>query len=342
MIAADDSHGYSQGAGRWGPDYDCSSLIITAYENAGIPVKTAGALTTHNMLETFRKCGFYVIRDWNRQTGAGLIRGDVLLNVQHHTEIYIGNGQLLKASANEFGGALGGKVGDQTGNEIRISGYYSYPWDYALRYGNQAEQYTGTSSLTSFNYALTGSLKPDPSQIHAYIVSVDRNTSSVNVDKLKDLQVVGLYAEAGYLYDTSHLLMNTYVSPKLDSQIKAAKEADIQYGLIPIVRARNVQEAANELKWLRIYIQKYVPPLGVWLQLELAGSVATNDMIIAKYQEILWRSGLKNKIGLYCTRGQLGKISWDKWQESFYLWLIDHVSDISETEQLLTPEFFDL
>ncbi len=28
-VAKDDSHGYDQGR-RWGPDYDCSSLVITA------------------------------------------------------------------------------------------------------------------------------------------------------------------------------------------------------------------------------------------------------------------------------------------------------------------------
>ena len=30
QIANDDSHGYSQDD-RWGPDYDCSSLVIQAY-----------------------------------------------------------------------------------------------------------------------------------------------------------------------------------------------------------------------------------------------------------------------------------------------------------------------
>ena len=41
-IAADNSHGYSQ-VNRWGPDYDCSSMVIQAWENAGVPVKSAGA-----------------------------------------------------------------------------------------------------------------------------------------------------------------------------------------------------------------------------------------------------------------------------------------------------------
>ena len=36
-IANDDSHGYDQGS-RWGPDYDCSSLVISAWKQAGVPL----------------------------------------------------------------------------------------------------------------------------------------------------------------------------------------------------------------------------------------------------------------------------------------------------------------
>ena len=35
-LATDDSHGYDQSA-RWGPDYDCSSAVITAWELAHAP-----------------------------------------------------------------------------------------------------------------------------------------------------------------------------------------------------------------------------------------------------------------------------------------------------------------
>lgn len=43
MYANDDSHGYSQKppSGRWGPDYDCSSLIYQAAHDAGYPMSTA-------------------------------------------------------------------------------------------------------------------------------------------------------------------------------------------------------------------------------------------------------------------------------------------------------------
>ena len=40
--ANNNAHGYSQ-ANRWGnPDYDCSSFVITAYEQAGVHVKSHG------------------------------------------------------------------------------------------------------------------------------------------------------------------------------------------------------------------------------------------------------------------------------------------------------------
>ena len=40
--AGDPAHGYDQ-TSRWGPDYDCSSLVISAYEQASVPVKSCGA-----------------------------------------------------------------------------------------------------------------------------------------------------------------------------------------------------------------------------------------------------------------------------------------------------------
>ena len=52
-IANDNRHGYSQ-ANRWGnPDYDCSSLVISAWQQAGVPVKSNGATYTGNMYNVF-------------------------------------------------------------------------------------------------------------------------------------------------------------------------------------------------------------------------------------------------------------------------------------------------
>lgn len=129
-LANDNSHGYSQ-ANRWGPDYDCSSAIITAYQQAGIPVKSYGATYTGNMEPAFLKSGFKVVTNSiNLVTGDGLKRGDVLLNIASHTAIYLGNHKVAHARSSE-GNAT---PGDQSGNEIRIQSYWNYPWDCVLRY----------------------------------------------------------------------------------------------------------------------------------------------------------------------------------------------------------------
>lgn len=136
-IANDNSHGYDQ-LHRWGPDYDCSSLLISAYQQAGVPVQANGATYTGNMKNVFVKCGFEAIK-FSRSIS--LRRGDVLLNEKHHTAMYIGDGKVVMASINERGKAVGGRTGDQTGREILTCNYYipSYGWDYVLRYPEQEE-----------------------------------------------------------------------------------------------------------------------------------------------------------------------------------------------------------
>lgn len=133
-IANDNSHGYDQ-AHRDGPDYDCSSLICWAYYNAGLNTRPGYTPATGAMYDVFLAAGFKdVTSQVNLATGSGLIRGDVLLKPGNHTEMSIGNGQLVAASQNEFGGITGGQTGDQTGKEIHVHGYYNFPWKYVLRY----------------------------------------------------------------------------------------------------------------------------------------------------------------------------------------------------------------
>ena len=129
-IANDQSHGYSQ-VDRWGPDYDCSSFVISAYEQAGLALREAGASYTGNMRGPMLMCGFTdVTPEINRTTGDGLLAGDVLLNYAAHTCICIGGRQVANCRTDEGHP----QSGDQSGNEIRIQGYWNYPWDCVLRY----------------------------------------------------------------------------------------------------------------------------------------------------------------------------------------------------------------
>lgn len=123
-IANDPDHGYDQ-ASRWGPNYDCSSFVIRAFQKAGLPLT---ATYTGNMKYDFLRRGFVAVTDGT------LKRGDVLLHEKNHTALYIGNGQIVQASINERGGITGGQSGDQTGSEIGVRSYYNYPWDVVLRY----------------------------------------------------------------------------------------------------------------------------------------------------------------------------------------------------------------
>lgn len=133
-IANDDSHGYDQ-THRDGPDYDCSSLICWAYSNAGLNTRPGYTPATGSMYDVFIDAGFEdVTSQVNLSNGSGLVKGDVLLKPGSHTEMYIGNSQLVGASQNEHGGVTGGQTGDQTGEEIHVHGYYNYPWQYVLRY----------------------------------------------------------------------------------------------------------------------------------------------------------------------------------------------------------------
>lgn len=131
-IANDNSHGYDQ-SNRWGPDYDCSSLVYEAFRVGGgfnLPVHSG---YTGSMINDFTKIGF----KWMTNLGnsqAGLLRGDILLNTGAHTEIYIGGGMNVGAHSNEFGGITGGRPGDQSGREISQGQYYSFPWNGVLRY----------------------------------------------------------------------------------------------------------------------------------------------------------------------------------------------------------------
>lgn len=132
-IAKDQSHGYSQ-ANRWGPNYDCSSLVISAYRQAGVPIDTTVVNYTGN-LQNLKKYGFQdVTGSVSLSSGSGLQRGDILWyhisGTNGHTAIYIGGGQIVHARGQSYGSS---KTGDQ-GSEIAVTAYYRGKWQHVYRY----------------------------------------------------------------------------------------------------------------------------------------------------------------------------------------------------------------
>ena len=143
-IANDNSHGYDQ-AHRTGPDYDCSSLVTTALKNAGFKI---GIGSTSTMFGQLTSAGFKNVNgSVNKGNASGMKRGDILLTPGRHTAMYLGNGQIVHASINEFGRITGGKPGDQTGREICVKKYYNYPWSYVMRYAKGFKKGIGTIGL---------------------------------------------------------------------------------------------------------------------------------------------------------------------------------------------------
>ena len=134
-LANNDYYGYLWGG--WGPrDYDCGHAIITALQECGIPVKDYGATYTGNMRQALLATGAKdVTAGVNRITGAGLRRGDILINAANHAAVYVGNGKLVHARSSE-GNTI---PGDQNGKEICIQPYFNYPWDYVMRYPEEVE-----------------------------------------------------------------------------------------------------------------------------------------------------------------------------------------------------------
>lgn len=156
----DERFGYTQGPGRWGGDgdtenwnvlghsmlftvgdRDCSSSVCdvwaeclrgTAYEGV-----LARATYTGNMREVFTASGLF---EWKPMSFIAE-PGDVYLNEQYHTAMCVSQYPdiLTEFSLNEFGGIVGGRVGDQTGGESRARAYYDFPWDGILHYNGGAD-----------------------------------------------------------------------------------------------------------------------------------------------------------------------------------------------------------
>lgn len=133
-IANDDSYKYVWGG--WGASdggYDCGHFVITAYRQAGIDT---GASYTGDMYSCFTAKGFQdVTSSCNLSTGAGMKKGDVLLNTSNHAAmVQIDGGTTVEARGSSYG-------------IVANVSYRNYPWDFVLRYPESSSD-TGSAGIT--------------------------------------------------------------------------------------------------------------------------------------------------------------------------------------------------
>ena len=101
-----------------GTSYDCSSFVITGFNQAGFDIQ---ATYTGDMRAGFTAKGFRWIPG-SYFAASDCIRGDILLNETHHTQVYIGNNQDVNC------GSTPARVVTHSPN------YWGTGWDGILRY----------------------------------------------------------------------------------------------------------------------------------------------------------------------------------------------------------------
>lgn len=182
-IANDDTHGYSQ-INRWSPDFDCSSLVISALEQAGFPMRKNGASYTGNMTTALLRCGFELVQN---QT---LRRGDILLthnDKQQHTAIYLGDNKIVHAR-----GVNGHpEEGDQTGMEICVSNYYKF--DHVFRYPHKESEEKAMIVIEEISEGSTGravkTMQCLLNQFGGYFLDVDGIAGKLTINALTNYQL---------------------------------------------------------------------------------------------------------------------------------------------------------
>lgn len=172
-ITSDDRNGYSQEV-RWGGDhpdgtkhltingldyeyrlgsYDCASSVITAWRQAIRHTPYEGRLDnatyTGDMEGPFVASGLFTSKLSSAKRGDLYLRPKRSYQSGHVAMCQEGDGEigqygygydaLSEMYWNELGGATGGRVGDQTGQEGRIVPYYNLPWSTVLHYNGKGD-----------------------------------------------------------------------------------------------------------------------------------------------------------------------------------------------------------
>ncbi|MDD7383627.1 MAG: GH25 family lysozyme [Peptoniphilaceae bacterium] len=249
-VANNPAHGYSQYNRRGNPDYDCSSLVITALKHAGI--NTAGATYTGNMLAPLLNAGFKNVKSKvNVYNASGMKKGDILLNTSTHTGVYLGNGKMVAARSAE-GGGISGRGGDQTGDEIAVHNYYNHPWTHILRYSKEEASsesesgYEGVSSVKDSKYKLQG-------------IDVSNHQQGLDFSR-NDFKLDFIIAKASEGVTFKDNWFSDYYNDATNKKIR--------FGAYHFLQAKSEDEAIKEADFFLNAVKGYKCDFGYWCDVE--------------------------------------------------------------------------
>lgn len=175
-----------------------------------------------------------------------------------------------------------------------------------------------------------------------FVATIFENTNpKLDYGLIKSSRVSAMMFFAGELYDNSHN-KKTYINPYLDGQVNQCSSAGLPYALYANVKAKTIIEADAECRALYYVVAQYPPTMGLWLSIKTSNTTGINDDILELYYKYITKWGLAARCGLYITPTQLSKITWGKFQERFYLWLIDPMNIEDVDDELLQPEMFEV
>jgi len=187
-----------------------------------------------------------------------------------------------------------------------------------------------------------GTITINTESMNPFIATLPPTTSKkLDYDKIKDARISGMSFFAGELFDNSHI-QKTYMNPHLPELIQPCNDSGLPYALYVNVRAKNEIEADAECRSLYYILAKFPPVLGIWLSLKTYNSNDMNDSILEIYYKFINKWGLGQRCGFYIEKDILDKFTWTKFQDRFYLWLIDPMDVTKVDDELLQPEMFEV
>lgn len=164
-----------------------------------------------------------------------------------------------------------------------------------------------------------------------YILRIPESDTSFDGDRFRESQVCGVALSAGYLYAAkTHVKQESYIAKNLNTQVECANRYGMPFALIAEVRARSVAEAKEECDKLYYVCAAHIPTMSLWLHLDLGSSKETNNRILEYYYETCSTWGFKNTLGVYVTKDELERVSWEDYSDLMYLWGVDHSLDVSK------------